>query len=271
MLELNIIVPDPSRYLPHEKVDEIALVVNRAYRETDKNKLGFPIHMDRLVDLLEVSTLWEEIDEPQGAAFFANYSPAGEGLITINEKHRELFETRPDVYGACIGHELGHKLLRHSEKIHSASGTPTLFPDYAPPPISFHKSSWFQFGLSREEVQKAKELRKTLDETLVKNALISDTARKTLAQLHTHFEPDWMFWQAEHFSLCLRIPREHLMEQLEEGWDFNTWVPIYRLAERFGVSASMMRMRLEKLRLIEIGKDGSPHPKQTAIQNKLFH
>jgi IrrE N-terminal-like domain len=271
MLELKIVAPDPSRYLPNEKVDEIALAVNRAYREADKDKPGFPVHMDRLVDLLEVSTVWEDIDEPEGAAFFANYSPTGQGLITINEKHRGLFEARPDVYGACLGHELGHKLLRHSEKIYSISGTLSLFPDYVPPPISFHKSSWFQFGLSREEVQKSKALRKVLDETLVKNALISNTARNTLAQLHTHFEPDWMFWQAEHFSLCLRIPRDHLLEQLNEGWDFNSWFPIYRLAERFGVSASMMRLRLEKLRVIEIGKDGNPSPKQSAKQNSLFH
>ena len=29
-----------------------------------------------------------------------------------------------------------------------------------------------------------------------------------------------MFRQAEHFSLCLRIPRDQLSDMLEEGWDF---------------------------------------------------
>jgi Zn-dependent peptidase ImmA (M78 family) len=80
-----------------------------------------------------------------------------------------------------------------------------------------------------------------------------------------------MFWQAEHFSLCLRIPRDQLLRQLEEGWNFNTWVPVYRLAERFGVSPSMMRVRLEKIGLIEIGEGGRPRLKPSASQGGLFY
>jgi Zn-dependent peptidase ImmA (M78 family) len=89
--------------------------------------------------------------------------------------------------------------------------------------------------------------------------------------MQDRFEPEWMFRQAEHFSICLRIPRDYLLEQLEEGWDFNSWAPVYRLAERFGVSPSMMRVRLEKLGIIEIGADGKPHLKPTAPQGGLFH
>jgi hypothetical protein len=271
MLPVNIEIPKPSRYVPNNRVDEIALETNKAYRAKSENKHGFPVDMERLLDLLEVSTIWEDIEEPEGAAFFASYSPENDGLITINQKHKELFDSRPDVFCACLGHESGHRILRHCEIYAPAPGTPSLFEDHSPAPVIFHKSSWHQFGLSREEVQKSKESKRILSEMLAKNALISETARRALEQIQTHFEPEWVFWQAEHFSLCLRIPLDRLLEQLEEGWNLNSWAPIYRLAERFGVSASMMRARLEKLGVIEIRADGRPHPTPATSQGGLFH
>lgn len=271
MLTINIEVPKPSRYVSHDTVDEIALEANRAYRNKVSDKVGFPVDMERFIDLLEVSILREDIEEPEGASFFANFCPEDGGLITINNKYSELFEARPDVYCACLAHEGGHCILRHCEKMVSTENAPMLFEELSPDRSVFHKSSWYQYGLTREEVQRQKELNRQLNEKLVKAALISETARQTLEQMHDRFEPEWMFRQAEHFSLCLRIPRDHLLEQLEEGWNFNSWSPIYRLAERFGVSPSMMRARLEKLGVLEIGADGKPHPKPSAFQAGLFH
>jgi hypothetical protein len=270
MLPVDAEIPNPSRYVPNLKVDEIALAANKAYRTKSGNALGFPVDMDRFLDLLEVSLVWEDIEEPEGAAFFASYSPQNDGLITINEKHRELFESRPDVYCGCLGHESGHRILRHSDIFASSSNTLSLFEDSPPAPLVFHKSSWYQYGLSRDEVEKSKESRKILNETLAKNAWISETAHRTLKEIQTHYEPEWVFWQAEHFSLCLRIPRDRLDEQLERNGNLSGWRPIYRLAEAFGVSGSMMRLRLEKLQLIELGPDGKPRPKAAASQEGLF-
>jgi hypothetical protein len=270
MLRIDAEIPKPSRYVPNSRVDEIALAANKAYRTQIGQTTGFRIDMDRFVDLLEVSTVWEDIQEPDGAAFFASYSAKDDGLITINARHRELFESRPDVYCACLGHESGHLILRHSEIFDSSSNAISLFEDVSgSSPKIFHKSAWYQYGLSREEVEKAKTARRVLNETLAKNAWISETAHRTLKQIQTHYEPDWVFWQAEHFSLCLRIPRDRLDEEIARNPDLNGWRPIYRMAETFGVSGSMMRLRLEKLQLIELGQDGQFHPKQTS-QDNLF-
>ncbi len=271
MLLIEAEIPKPSRYVPNAKLDEIALAANKAYRTTSGNAMGFPVDMDRFLDLLEVSTVWEDILEPEGAALFASYNPKDDGLITINEKHRELFESRPDVYCACLGHESGHRILRHSDIFSSSSETLSLFENFSEsPPLVFHKSSWYQYGLSREEVEQSKESRKALNETLAKNAWISETAHRTLKEIQTHYEPEWVFWQAEHFSLCLRIPRDRLYEQLERNRNLIGWRPIYRLAETFGVSGSMMRLRLEKLQLIELGPNGTPRPKSANSQEGLF-
>jgi hypothetical protein len=268
MLLIEAEIPRPSRYVSNLQIDDIALEANRAYRAKTNSLAGFPVDVDRMLDLLEVSTVWEELEEPEGAAFFARYTPDRGGLITVNERHRPLFEARPDVYAACLGHECGHRILRHFEIFESDSMLPSLFEDSTSPPV-FHKSSWYQYGLSREEVEKSKAARKVLDQTLARHAWISETAHRTLKEIHTHFEPEWVFWQAEHFSLCLRIPHDRLKEKLEAIWDLGNWRTIYRLAEMFGVSGSMMRLRLEKLDLIEIDEHGLPRAKE-APQNSLF-
>jgi len=270
-LTLNIDVPTPSRFVKHALVDDIALACNKLYRERNPNQHGASLDPDLFIDLLEVSTAWEDIEEPEHASFFANFSPDNDGLITINKKHGDLFKKRPDVYSACIGHEAGHCLLRHWEKtLRDGEGTLSLFADSLPQPRLFHKSSWFQYGLSREEVEARKKLEKAFTDKLVSKALMSETARQTLNEMSDRFEPEWMFHQAEHFSLCLRIPKDFLLARIENCWDYTSWRGIYRLAECFGVSGSMMKSRLEKLHLIELGSDGKPRACKVPSQRGLF-
>lgn len=270
MLTDGIDIPAPSRYVSHETVDEIATKCNQAYRMLSKNKLGFSIDVDKLIDLLELNTMWEEMDEPEEATLLAAYNPDAEGLVIINEKHRDFFESRPDVYGACLGHEVGHHVLGHLRRSTMDEEMPLLFAEEQPKQQLLHRSTWYQYGMSMEEVRKLKERERSLSQRLVKKALVSETARQTLEHMNDRFEPLWMFRQAEHFSLCLRIPRDQLYDILEEGWDFTQWGPIYRLAERFLVSGTMMKVRLEKLGVIEIGDDGKPRPKSQSIQRDLF-
>jgi len=267
MLLVEIEISDPSKYVSDAKVDEIALAYNQAYRERGQNKAGFPVDMERFVDLLEVSMLWEEIEEPYEAVFLASYTPDNGGLITINERHRRLFEERPDVYSSCLGHEVGHRVLRHHEHSAFSSEPPSLFSELAVVQRVFHKSSWSQYGLTKEEVMK----RKLMEQEIAKKAIVSEQARQILAQLHNRFEPEWMFWQAEHFSLCLQVPKDRLLELLEDGWDYASWRGIYRLGEHFVVSGSMMRRRLTKLKLIKVGDDGQPHAIQQTSQENLFN
>jgi hypothetical protein len=64
MLSIEVDIPKPSQYVPNLKVDEIALATNQAYRSKTRNGVGYPLNMDTLLDLLEVSTVWEDIEEP---------------------------------------------------------------------------------------------------------------------------------------------------------------------------------------------------------------
>jgi hypothetical protein len=271
MLSYGLEVPAPSQFVSHEVVDEIAAPCNQAYRAQINSRPNYVVDMDRFLDLLEVSTICEDIEEPEGATLLACYDPDDGGLVTINRKHEDFFKSRPDVYAACLGHEAGHCVLRHLEQPVSEDEAPLLIEDLPPRQRLLHKSTWYQYGLSQSEVRELKEREKRLSDRLVRKALVSEMARETLEQMRNRFEPIWMFRQAEHFSLCLRIPRDRLFDMLEEGWDFTNWGAIYRLAERFRVSGTMMRVRLEKLDLIEVGKDGKPRPKPKPVQAGLFH
>lgn len=264
MLSVEIEIPKPSQYVPHSKIDEIALAYCEAYRSKRKADWQSPMDMERLVDLLEVPLLCDEIEEPEGAFFLASYNG---DLITVNEKHRQLFDERPEVYRNCLGHEVGHRILRHHDSSTSCDEQISLFSEPSSPQRTFHRSSWDQYGLTKEDVMK----RKQIIHEAVKRALVSDKARQIIDQLQNLYEPEWMFWQAEHFSLCLQVPKDRLFDFLQDGWDITHWRGIYQLADRFGVSGSMMKRRLTKLNLITIGEDGLPHPVQQTIQQNLIN
>lgn len=267
---LNINAPAPSRYVSHQVVEDVATQCNHVYRKQIGAKKGYPVDTEKLIEVLRVRLMWEPVDEPEDAIFFACYSQHGdEGEITINKKHRKFFESRPEIYSSTLGHEIGHCILNHYN-FGSSIGTPSLFPDIQESLPCFHKSSWFPYGLSRAEVERLKTLERKVQEKLVKKALVDGKSRSAIEHLKDKYEPEWMFRQAEHFSRCLLIPKDSILELLEESWDFNSWATIYRMAEMFKVPASMLRIRLEKMGIIEVGSDGKPHPTDKVKQKGLF-
>ena len=270
MTNLNIEVPEPSKFVSFTTIDSIALKVSQTYRTNSKNKNGLPLDCERFIDWLDLCIYSNEFDEPDGASFFAGLSLLNNGTIYINEKHRELFDSRPDVYTICLGHEIGHAILKHLNYFLLNQDLPLFYEDTQKKQFMLHSSSWFQYGLSKPEVEQRKEFSRQLRESLVKKALIDTESRLTLQQLDEKFKPEWMFKQAEHFAKCLCIPHDKLYEVLEVTPLMKGWSPIYKLAQTFGVSASVMKSRLLNLKLIEIGEDGQPIPSSPNFQQNLF-
>ncbi len=267
MLNVEVEIPDASKFVSNAVVDEIALAYSLAYRTKYGSRDKPTLDLERLIDLLEISMHREEIEEPDDAVFLASYSHQNGGLITVNLRHNQLFEERPAVYSSCLGHEIGHSVLRHYEhtSMRNDGGSSSLFSDATADQRVFHKSSWEQYGLTKEEVEK----RKLFVQKFVKAALVNETARQVIAKFQNRFEPEWMFWQAEHFSLCLLVPKDSLLSLLNQGCEYTNWRGIYQLAERFNVTGSMMKRRLTKLDLIEIRGD-KIYPVKPSSQTQLF-
>ena len=162
-------------------------------------------------------------------------------------RYKELFTARPDLLRSCIAHEIGHCVLRHDTWNRRPQNTEPLFPDFKPEPRYLHDSSLKPLAFSEQEINQ-----------WCKQAFKGDeAARQRLVRLKDRMEPDWMFWQAEHFSMCFLISRDRLLQHLNDGWEVSSWFAIRRFAERFGVSPSMMRVRLTKLGALTI-EDGKP-------------
>lgn len=260
MINPNLDIPKPSKFVSFNTVDSIALQLSQLYRNESKNKQGYPLDCERFADWLELSIYSDEFDEPEGASFFAGLAISDGGTVYINEKHRSLFNERPDVYTICLGHEIGHATLKHLSHSSINQELPLFSENNQNEQFMLHSSSWFQYGLPKDEVEKRKNFSKQLKENLVKKAALDSKARQELRQLDEKFEPDWMFKQAEHFAKCLCVPQDRLYELLEITPLMKGWTPIYKLAEAFCVSSSVMKSRLLNLNLIEIDQNNQPVP-----------
>ncbi len=266
MISYNIHVPRPSRFINLDEVDIIAQKFSCAYRE-DGGVDGLPLDVERLLDWLEISYYWDNLEESEGATCFARIDVDQGSMIEINEHHRDLFEDRPEVYRICLGHEAGHLVLNHPE-FFSTTDTPTIFQNDKVGHF-FHKESWNQYGLTSSEVSQRIAATKAAKQKLVKNAVLSPAAFDAIKLIDNKCEPEWMFWQAEHFARCIAIPKAELLEILEQEPLSRGWGPIYTLAKVFRVPPSSMTKRLEKLNLIEMDAEGKPIP-VISMQGSLF-
>jgi hypothetical protein len=111
--------------------------------------------------------------------------------------------------------------------------------------------------MDKESYLKLKALNQRAITVLSKRASVDEDARNSLYALTSKFEPEWMFWQAEHFSLCLQVPRDYLNQELERPIDLTSWSTFYQLGDKYGVTASMVKTRLRKLGVVNIASDGT--------------
>jgi hypothetical protein len=244
--------PKPSRFIKHTIVEEIATECNGHYRRLQSHDMGYPVRIEAFADLdLEITIVRDHIDEPELTTVFAKCGPDSQAAdrlkITINSSYEDLFHARPDLLRSTLGHEIGHYLLRHHQWRVTPGNAALLFPDMERQTRFLHDSSWKPLAFTKQD----------MNEWCRRAFKGDEDARKTLQQLQDRMEPEWMFWQAEHFSMCFLIPHDRLLWHLNRGCEVGSWFALARLADTFGVSPSMMRVRLSKMGAIII-ENGSP-------------
>ncbi len=244
---LPIEIPKPSKFVKHTIVDEIANEVNKIYRVQMNHSAGYIVDVEKFIDVyLKMNIIWEEIDEPTNRVCFAKLSyDESEYTITLNENHRLLFESKSELLRSCLSHEIGHYALKHFEHLFSNSSQGNLFGNEENSPNYLHDSSWQQLGVTYEVIAELKN-------KLAKTALLNEKDRKLISTLEDRLELKWMYLQAEQFSSCFLIPKAKLFDFLNDGLDLTNWQSLYSLRDIFGVSISMMVVRLEKLELIKV-------------------
>jgi Zn-dependent peptidase ImmA (M78 family) len=79
---------------------------------------------------------------------------------------------------------------------------------------------------------------------------------------------DRLEWQANRYGAALVMPKEIVVREIE-GLDICQWPTLYRLKDRFNVTITAFRKRLEELGLIYVSEDGELYPPQAASCNQL--
>lgn len=260
-----ITLPKPTHeFTKLDSVEETATIFNKEYRKAFSCD-GFKVEIEDFIDqYFQIGILCDNIDEPEGTHIFANLDDDNGVKITINSKHQKLFDSKPEFLKSSIGHELGHFVLGHLKKINKGANNLSLFTNESDEPKvkkpTLHRAYWKYNGLSSEELS-----------ALVKAAFQDEKARKILKMLDNKFEPDWMFYQAEHFSMCFLIAKDLLVERIEkENYSFTSWHPVYNLAKAFDVSVTMMSVRLQKLGFLILNENNKPANGTRFTEQKLF-
>jgi Zn-dependent peptidase ImmA (M78 family) len=70
-------------------------------------------------------------------------------------------------------------------------------------------------------------------------------------------------WQAEQFASYLLLP-SHLLLPAIEGLNLQSWPDLYRLRDRFNVSITALRIRLEKLGYLFVAENGRIYPDEAS-------
>lgn len=239
--------PKPVRFLKNQEIEELTEHRLRDYERLTSRNLEPPVPLGRMiVKLFGVSEAWDDIEEEAGETILGTLRPEVREIV-LNARREELFKQYPGLERATQGHELGHWDLHTNE---GALLSGNLFDD-APP--SFYREA--KNGRVVSLCAIAKHLHREAD---VYELLVGLEGR----------EPSWMRRQAEHYAGCILVPRFLLVPRLRQV-DLTQWPSIYGLAEQFGVSATLMKVRLCKLKLL-VERDGALFTPDEAVGQKTL-
>lgn len=192
-----------------------------------------PVSIDLLAEhVLGLNFCWEAIDELPGEVILAGLRPE-DRLIVLNERRQSLFKEHPGLERFTKGHEMGHWDLFIDQSI---LDHPTL-PGLSPSDVFALRSS------TSGPVQVVQGLLKDPDG--------QDLIRDILARQDAPHEAR----AVNRYSAAISMPRS-AMRAMVAGITLTGWPQLYRLAERFEVTISALKVRLDQLNILHITPDG---------------
>lgn len=206
-----------------------------------------PVPLELIAEqLLGLDILWEEIEELPGEVIFGGLRMA-DRLIVLNEKRRGLFEEKPGLERSTKGHEIGHwDLYGRGDQ----EGQLVLFE---------HDARFVRRSSASGDVRVMKALVKTPE------------GQELLRQIQKRADDPDEARAVNRYAAALSMPRR-LITQEALKIDRRRWPPLYRLAERFEVSISALKVRLQQLNLLYVTDDGKlfESVEQATGQGSLF-
>lgn len=206
-----------------------------------------PVPLELIAEqLLGLDILWEEIEELPGEVIFGGLRME-ESLIVLNEKRRGLFEEKPGLERSTKGHEMGHWDLY-------GNGTQPG-----------------QLVMFEDDARFVRRSSPSGDVRVMKALVRTPEGQELLRQIQKRADDPDEARAVNRYAAALSMPRRLITAEALKI-DRRSWPPLYRLAERFEVSISALRVRLQQLNLLYVADDGRLYEsiEQATGQGSLF-
>jgi len=221
------------KILRNQEIEEIAAQRLAEFQRDSGRPLSPPIPIDLVAEkVLGLDFLWESIDELPGETILGGLIPKKK-LIVLNEKHKALFAEKPGLERSTKGHEMGHWGLFIDK---ASLDHPTLFQDGGAGPFALRSSP-------AGEVE------------IIKMLESDPVGRELLRKIQSRADEPDEARAVNRYAAALSMPRGLIREEAMKI-DRTRWPNLYRLAERFEVTISALRVRLEQLGLLYVDEDG---------------
>ena len=205
--------------------------------------LTLPIAVDILAEsVLNLNILWDDIEELPGEILLGSIQPKTR-RITMNAKRRGLFEYRPGLESFTKGHEMGHW---------------DLYVDKA----TLDHPAMFTNGNGAFSFRQSPSGRVVIVKTLMATA----EGRDLLTKINNRSDEPDESRAVNRYAGAILMPRD-LIKNAALRIDRTSWPHLYRLTERFGVTISALRVRLEQLNLLSI-RDGQLYESREAAMGQ---
>jgi hypothetical protein len=232
------------RFYRNEEIEQAAAARLKQLEQLLGHPLRLPVPIERLAEhVMGLDFLWDEISEEPGERILgALRVKRNERLIVLNEKHRCLFESNPGLERFTIGHEIG---------------TWDLFIENCSP----NQLDIFAEAQNSAIVRRRSGIGEVYaigGQGMVDQLMATPQGRAHLAKIREREDNPHEKRSVNRYSAASLMPKNHVIEEVLKC-DRTNWLDLYRMRERFDVTISALRVRLEQLNLIYVDRDGQIH------------
>jgi len=234
------------KILRNQEIEDIAASRLAELERLLGRPLSAPIPIDLIAEkVLGLDFLWEPIDELPGEKILGGII-AKKRLIVLNENRKTLFTEKPGVERSTKGHEMGHWDLFIDK---SSLDHPTLFDVEGNGPFAYRSSP--------------------AGEVAVIKALYSDAeGQELLRKIHARTDEPDEARAVNRYAAALSMPADMIRADAMKI-DRLHWPNLYRLAEKYGVTISALRVRLEQLGLLYVDEHGKLYGSRDAASGQM--
>lgn len=220
------------KFYRNEQIEQIAEQRLLSFERKLERPLSLPVDVELFGELvLELRILWEDINELAGEEILAGLR-AADRLIVMNERRKHEMEQKPGRRRLTQGHEMGHwDLFVDKSKL----DCPTLFEATAPGIFAYRCSTSGQVQI-------------------MKTLLSCEGGREHLLQINSRLDCPDEARSVNRYAAAILMPRAVIIDEAKKV-DRTQWPNLYRLAQRFDVTISALRVRLEQFNLLYVDQE----------------